>query len=64
VKKNHEERGAVLYSSEWVGWVPVSDCPSTEEDLYGSSFTVSNLVISGSVVQGPEPTVCGAALNV
>lgn len=58
VKKNHEERGAVIYSSEWTGWVPVSDCGTSSGDLYGSSFTVSNLVISGSVVQGPEPVKC------
>lgn len=53
----HESRGAVIYSSEWTGWTPVDDCGSGG-DLYTSSFTVSNLRISGSVVQGPEPTRC------
>merc|ERR1712137_1116843 len=60
VKSMHEQRGAVIYSSEWVGWVPVDDCGTSSGDLYGSSFSVSNLVISGSVVQGPEPARCGA----
>lgn len=57
VKDFHQHRGAVIYSSEWTGWVPVSDCGSWG-DLYSSSFTVSNLRISGSVVQGPEPKKC------
>lgn len=60
VKQIHEERGAVIYSSEWTGWVPVDDCGTDAGDLYGSTMTVSNLVVSGSVVQGPEPTECGA----
>lgn len=54
----HEQKGAVIYSSQWTGWVPVSDCGGSG-NLYGSSFTVSNLKISGTVVQGPEPTKCG-----
>merc|ERR1712139_657010 len=58
IKQMHQERGQVLYSSEWVGWVPVDDCGTDAGDLYGSSFTISNLVISGSVVQGPEPAEC------
>jgi len=63
IKTNHEERGAVIYSSEWVGWVPVSDCGSSgsDDDLQGSSYTISNLIVSGSVVQGPVPASCGPA---
>lgn len=58
VKSMHESRGAVIYSSEWTGWVPLDDCGTNPGDLYSSSFSVSNLVISGSVVQGPEPKKC------
>lgn len=64
VKTIHETRGAVIYSSEWVGWVPVDDCGTDAGDLYGSSFEVSNLVISGSVVKGPVPSKCGSAVAV
>jgi len=68
IKSSHETTGAVLYSSEWAGWVPgqdggssLTDCGSEIGDLDGSSFTVTNVVIVGTVVQGPEPTRCGAA---
>merc|ERR1712071_515877 len=64
IKQMHEERGQVLYSSEWTGWVPVDDCGTDAGDLYGSSFSISNLVISGSVVQGPEPTKCSSVVSV
>lgn len=58
VKSTHESRGAVIYGSEWVGWVPVDDCGTTPGNLYSSSYSISNLVISGTVVQGPVPTEC------
>merc|ERR1712039_923435 len=48
--------GAVLYSSQWVGWVPGS-CGG-DGNLQASSFSVSNLKITGKVVQGPEPHRC------
>lgn len=64
IKSMHEERGAVIYSSEWIGWVPVDDCGTDAGDLYGSSFSISNLVVSGSVVKGPEPTRCQSNLLV
>merc|ERR1712194_675688 len=50
--------GAVIYSSQWVGWVPGS-CGG-DGDLQSSSFSVSNLKITGKVVQGPEPTKCNS----
>jgi len=60
LKQQYEERGAVIYSSIWTGWVPVADCGSGGGgDLANSAFTVSNLTISGTVVQGPQPTACG-----
>jgi len=64
MKQMHEERGTVIYSSEWTGWVPVDDCGTNPGDLYGSSVTISNLVVSGSVVQGPEPTKCQSEVSV
>lgn len=48
--------GSVLYSSQWTGWVPGS-CPG-DGDLGASSFSVSNLRLQASVVQGPQPRMC------
>jgi hypothetical protein len=50
-----KSKGAVLYSSQWVGWVP-GDCG--EGDLSSSVYAVKNLKITGRVVQGPEPRRC------
>jgi len=62
VRSAHASTGAVVYSSQWTSaWVPPpDDCPGSggNGDLPGSSFSISNLRISGSVVQGPEPTRC------
>merc|ERR1711881_478220 len=51
--------GAVIYSSQWTGWVPGS-CGG-DGNLDASSFSVSNLRITGTVVQGPEPRKCSPA---
>jgi len=51
--------GAVIYSSQWTGWVPGS-CGG-DGNLGASSFSVSNLRITGTVVQGPEPRKCSPA---
>merc|ERR1711953_1600331 len=51
--------GAVFYSSQWTGWVPGS-CGG-DGNLGASSFSVSNLRITGTVVQGPEPRKCSPA---
>merc|ERR1712125_188726 len=48
--------GAVIYSSQWVGWVP-GNCGG-DGNLQASSFAVSDVKITGRVVQGPEPTRC------
>jgi hypothetical protein len=53
--------GAVLYSSQWTGWVP-GNCGG-DGNLGASSFSVSNLKIQGKVVQGPEPTKCAGHGN-
>jgi len=52
-------RGAVLYSSQWTGWVPGS-CGG-DGNLGASTFSVSNLKIEGKVIQGPEPKRCATA---
>lgn len=59
LKSFYQQHGAVIYSSEWTGWVPVADC-GTSGDLDSSHFTVKNLRIKGSVVQGPTPRACSA----
>jgi len=43
--------GAVIYSTQWVGWVPVPDCGTTG-DLPSSQFKVTNLRINGTLVNG------------
>merc|ERR1712232_595656 len=48
--------GAVIYSSQWVGWVP-GNCGG-DGNLQASSYAVSDVKIEGRVVQGPEPTKC------
>jgi hypothetical protein len=58
IKSNYETKGALIYSSEWVGWVPVDDCGKGPGNLDASHYKVSNLKISGSVVQGPTPRSC------
>merc|ERR1712070_1077582 len=59
VKSTYESKGGVIYSSQWTGsWVPADFCGGGPGDLDGSHFAVSNLRISGSVVQGPEPQIC------
>jgi len=53
------QQGAVIYSSQWVGWVPpAGGCPTNNGDVNGAKMTISNLQISGRVVQGPTPTQC------
>merc|ERR1712039_590237 len=49
--------GLVIYSSQWKGWVP-GNCGG-DGNLDSSSYSVENLTIFGSVVQGPEPAKCG-----
>jgi len=61
IKANYETKGALIYSSEWVGWVPVDDCGKGPGNLGASHYKVSNLQISGSVVQGPTPRSCGGS---
>merc|ERR1711862_928060 len=60
VVENMNNLGAQIQSSQWTGWVPgAGECPGGS-DLGGSSFTISNLVVKGTVVQGPEPKKCSS----
>jgi len=63
IRSIHEKEGSVIVSTQWEGWVPLDDCGSTG-DLANSKFSVSNLKIGASVVQGPVPTLCSAAVSV
>merc|ERR1712137_697749 len=56
-----KSRGAVLYSSQWTGWVPGS-CGG-DGNFGASTFSVSNLKIQGSVIHGPEPRRCSGELT-
>merc|ERR1711865_1040927 len=59
VQSTYQNQGAVLYSSQWTcDWVPADFCGGGPGDLGGSRFSISNLQVSGSVVQGPEPQKC------
>jgi len=49
--------GLQFQSSQWTGWVPDGNCPGGGW-LDGSTFTISNVVVSGTVVQGSEPRRC------
>jgi len=62
LKGFYESKGAVIYSSQWTGWVPVSDC-GTWGDLGSAYFSIKNLKVYGSVVQGPTPRGCYKALE-
>jgi len=54
-------KGAVIYSSIWSGWEPDSDCgPNDPGALPTSEYSVSNLRINGTVVQGSEPAKCSS----
>lgn len=54
-----KSRGAVIYSSQWQGWVPGEWCGNSG-DLGSAVYTVSNIKLKGKVVQGPEPRRCNA----
>jgi len=56
--------GGVIYSSQWVGWVPGGDGRCGSGDLHSSVYIVKNLKIRGSVVQGPTPRLCNSTVVV
>jgi len=63
VVENMNSKGAQIQSSQWQGWVPGGNqCPGGGS-LGSSSFTISNLVVKGTVKQGPEPRKCGSMMT-
>ena len=52
--------GASIESSQWFGWAPAeSSCPKGDKSGLASSVVViSNVRVSGVVVQGPPPSLC------
>lgn len=62
IKNSYGTKGAVIYSSQWVGWVPSvgGRCSSSDGDLARSVYTVSNLRITAprGVISGPVPPLC------
>lgn len=63
IRQEMESKGVLIYGSEWTGWVPVEDC-GTSGCLECSSYSISNIVVQGSVVQGPIPRTCGSSIAV
>eukprot|EP00937_MAST-01D_sp_MAST-1D-sp2_P005663 g5663.t1 len=63
VVKTMQSIGAVLESSQWFGWAPAeSSCPGGDQSgLAESRLKISNVRVSGAVVQGPAPTKCAPA---
>eukprot|EP00929_Paragymnodinium_shiwhaense_P036147 TRINITY_DN1941_c0_g1_i1.p1 TRINITY_DN1941_c0_g1~~TRINITY_DN1941_c0_g1_i1.p1 ORF type:complete len:334 (+),score=34.31 TRINITY_DN1941_c0_g1_i1:55-1002(+) len=51
------QHGGVIYSSQWQGWVPGGG-RCGYGDLGSAVFSVKNLKIRGTVVQGPKPRLC------
>jgi len=52
-------QGALIYSTQWVGWVPgVSGCSTTDGNLTNAKMIISNLRISGTKLHGPTPRSC------
>lgn len=61
IQSEMQSKGVILYGSEWTGWVPEDTCGGPNAgDLDASSYSINNIIIQGSVVQGPEPTRCMA----
>eukprot|EP00931_Biecheleriopsis_adriatica_P010460 TRINITY_DN11152_c0_g2_i2.p1 TRINITY_DN11152_c0_g2~~TRINITY_DN11152_c0_g2_i2.p1 ORF type:complete len:309 (-),score=53.57 TRINITY_DN11152_c0_g2_i2:146-1072(-) len=53
VKTMMIERGLLIKSTQWTGWVPQSDaCPVPDPTAENSTFVVSNMVLVGRVVKG------------
>merc|ERR1719359_544897 len=58
LRKTMNERGALLVSSQWTGWVPCEYCCPQGGDLAASKFKISDVKIQGRYVHGAEPTEC------
>jgi len=51
-------KGAMFHSTQWQGWVPEGTSCPTGGNLASSQFSVSNVTVYGTVVQGKEPQKC------
>jgi hypothetical protein len=51
--------GAQIQSSQWVGWVPSGNCQGGG-GLDSSTYSIKNIKVSGSVVQGSAPPTCSS----
>mmetsp|Transcript_28210 Transcript_28210/g.74610 ORF Transcript_28210/g.74610 Transcript_28210/m.74610 type:complete len:382 (-) Transcript_28210:119-1264(-) len=61
VKEFMQNRGMVLESSQWTGWVPLnSTCSSFNPQSSGSVFSVRNLKLKGRLVSG-SATKCACS---
>lgn len=63
VKQQYTDRGAVIYSSQWVGWVPMAECSGGQtkgnaNDLATSTYSIKKLKIMGSIVKGSSAALC------
>merc|ERR1712070_1335250 len=56
VRDTMNSRGVVFSSSQWTGFVPGPG--NVQGDLANSQFSITNVRVSGSVVQVPEPPRC------
>lgn len=50
-------KGVQFHSTQWVGWVPAGNCPDSK-NVDASTFSVSNVIVSGTLVQGSGATKC------
>lgn len=60
VAETMKSKGAQIQSTQWQGWVPKAGACGSG-DLGSSVFSVSNVRVVGTVVQGPEPTKCAGS---
>jgi len=57
VAQQMKNLGAMFHSTQWVGWVPQGGTCGEHGNADGSTFSVSNVIVSGNLVQG-QATKC------
>jgi len=58
VRDTMNKVGAQIQSSQWQGWVPSGNCPGNG-GMSNSQFSIQNIRVSGTLLQGPAPRSCG-----
>jgi len=53
--------GATIVSTQWYGWGPNESKCKDNGDNPRSSFSISNLKVSGTVLMGPTPSKCSGS---